>query len=316
MSIDARIEAAVLYPLGWFGRCALGMFAYLGGISTLLLSAAQSIVRPHGDDPPLFAAIRNALATDLALGLPLVALVHVGMGSFLSMQAYFGGTFVDGTGAVVGVGLIRNVAPLMTGLTLAGFFAARIAPGLRRRIHRPETAAGARPESSARATTRPEVDTGYHQVFAREVGRALAPDGDYRAPRLVAVRLASAMITALILTPWAIAVGTLVGWQVAKSLLGVSTDAFFTMFMEMLWVRDVVGLVVKSTLFGFFAALFACYEGAQRSAGAVTGDGAAAACRAACFAAIAMMAGNSGWFILLYHAGPAFGPTLLAPPAP
>ena len=50
------------------------------------------------------------------MGLPLVGLVHVGMGSFLSMQAYFGATFMDGIGPVTGVGLIRNLAPLLTGL--------------------------------------------------------------------------------------------------------------------------------------------------------------------------------------------------------
>ncbi len=67
----------------------------------------------------------------LRLGIPLVAVVHVGIGSFLAMQSYFGGTFVEGTGAVVGVGLIRNVAPLMACLTLTGLLAARITSELR-----------------------------------------------------------------------------------------------------------------------------------------------------------------------------------------
>ena len=54
------------------------------------------------------------------MGVPLVGLVHIAMGSFLSLQAYYGSTFVDGTGAVVGVGLLRNLGGLMTGLTFAG----------------------------------------------------------------------------------------------------------------------------------------------------------------------------------------------------
>ena len=32
------------------------------------------------------------------MGLPMVGLVHVGLGSFLAMQAYFGATFMDGIG--------------------------------------------------------------------------------------------------------------------------------------------------------------------------------------------------------------------------
>ena len=73
----------------------------------------------------------------LALGLPLVGLVHVAMGSFLSMQAYYGSTFIDGTGAVVGVGLLRNLGGLMTGMILAAILAARMIPELRRLAHRP-----------------------------------------------------------------------------------------------------------------------------------------------------------------------------------
>ena len=67
----------------------------------------------------------------LLLGFPLVGLVHIAMGSFLSLQAYYGSTFVDGTGAVVGVGLLRNLGGLMTGMTLSGVLAARMIPELR-----------------------------------------------------------------------------------------------------------------------------------------------------------------------------------------
>ena len=65
------------------------------------------------------------------MGLPLVGMVHIAIGSFLSLQAYYGSTFVDGTGAVVGVGLLRNMGGLMTGLTFAGILAARMIPELR-----------------------------------------------------------------------------------------------------------------------------------------------------------------------------------------
>jgi phospholipid/cholesterol/gamma-HCH transport system permease protein len=76
-----------------------------------------------------------------------------------------------------------------------------------------------------------------------------------------------------------------------------------------------VGLVVKGGAFGFCAGLFACQEGLRRPPGADPRSLPAAACRAACLAVVAILAINSGWFLLVYHAGPAFGPTLLAPPA-
>ncbi len=93
----------------------------------------------------------------LLFGFPLVGLIHIAMGSFLSLQAYYGSTFVDGTGAVVGVGLLRNLGGLMTGLTLAGMLAARMIPGLRF-LAREGTAGGGRAVDADRdATHRPST---------------------------------------------------------------------------------------------------------------------------------------------------------------
>jgi phospholipid/cholesterol/gamma-HCH transport system permease protein len=237
--------------------------------------------------------------------MPLVALVHVAMGSFLSMQAYFGGTFVDGTGAVVGVGLIRNIAPLMTGLTLAGLYAALITAELRG-------------QSTPVKELPPQGRPG--SVFIRGITPVapLSPEpitSHSSGARLTAIRVASSVAAGLVLTLWATGVGIVVGWQVGQTLLGVSTHAFFYMFSEMLWLRDIVGLVIKGMAFGLFASLCACHEGLWRPGGQAPQDSiAVAACRAACLSIAAMLLLNSAWFLLLYHAGPAFGPTLLAPP--
>lgn len=288
------LDATVLVPLAALGRGMLGVTGYLGGVATLGIAAARAVVRPPEDADPLGAAVMGQAASILAMGVPLVALVHVGLGSFLAMQAYFGGTFVDGTGAVVGVGLIRNIAPLMTGMTLAGLLAARTTPEL-----------SARREASAPAgEPGPRVD---------DSAAPAPPARSAEDARLAAVRIAAAALAGLVLTSWAVVVGTLVGWQVAQTLLGISTDVFFFMFFSMLWVRDVLGLIVKGTAFALFAALFACHEGLRPAAGGQ--KVATAACRAACLAAVAILLVNSGWFLLLYHAGPAFGPTLLAPPS-
>jgi phospholipid/cholesterol/gamma-HCH transport system permease protein len=216
------------------------------------------------------------------------------------MQSYFGGTFVEGTGAVVGVGLVRNVAPLMACLTLVGLLAARITPELR--SWRRQRAAP-QPE---RAGFLERTAAGVLPTSHRPVG---TPAG-LTAPRLVA-----AMIAGLVLSVWGTVVGTVVGWQVAQTMLGVSTYAFFNMFWDMIWFRDVVGLILKGLVFGLIAAVFSCHEGLIGS----TDDGfdsvATSACRAACLAAVTILVINSGWFILVYHAGPAFGPTLMAPPS-
>jgi phospholipid/cholesterol/gamma-HCH transport system permease protein len=299
MPTNSPLDAAVFSPLGWIGRAALAGSAYVGGLTTLTASAAACLIRPADGAPPFFPALSRQVTWILGMAVPLVAVVHIGLGSFLSMQAYFGGTFVDGTGAVVGVGLIRNVAPMMTGLTLAGLFAAAMTADVRN----PAADSSARDPSWV-------PDRGALPGPRAEQARPVQP------ARLAAVRLAAAVIVGPALTIWAVLVGTLVGWQVAKNLLGVSTESFFFMFTEMLWIRDIVGLVIKGTAFSFFAALLACREGLQTHAEDGLEARAAAACRAACWSAVVMLAINSAWFLLFYHAGPAFGPTLLAPPAP
>ena len=271
----------IVSPLAWIGRAVLGALAYLGALAVLLGSAVDGARNVGVTSRTFRAMVLDDLAWMFAMGLPLVALVHVGMGSFLCMQSYFGGTFVDGAGAVVGVGLIRNLAPMMACYTLAGIMAAYVTPDLRARAHPAE------------------------------------PGEPHSFQRLVAARLVAAGMAGPVFSIWGAAVGTLVGWQVGQTLMGVSTHSFLIMFREMLWMRDVVGLVVKGAGFALVATLFACHEGLWRtdtdgeSATPIT----AAACRAACLSWLAILVLNSGWFILVYHAGPAFGPTLLAPPA-
>jgi phospholipid/cholesterol/gamma-HCH transport system permease protein len=290
MTTNPVLDLVVIHPLARIGRAGLAVVSYLGALATLSASAARSIVRPREGSPAFGPAVARQLAWMLGMGMPLVALVHVGQGSFLSMQAYFGGTFVDGTGAVVGVGLIRNSAPMMTGMVLAGLLAVRTTSELRGR-------------------SRVGLDAEPGWVPDREADATTGPD----PARLAAVRIVAAVVAGPVLCLWAIAVGMVVGWQVAETMLGVSTHTFFSMFSDMLWYRDVIGVAIKGTAYAIFAAVFACHEGLRGPATPDPASVPSAAFRAACLAIVAILVLNSGWFLLVYHAGPAFGPTLLEP---
>jgi len=304
--------AGPLNPLAWVGRQVLGVCGYLGGVAGLLGTAKRSLGRAGGDEPTLSKAVTGELGWMLAMGAPLVAVAHVGLGSSLAMQSYFGGTFVDGTGAVVGVGLFRNIAPLMSGLILAGLIAARVTPELRERM------------DEGRRRDRPESLNDAHPItIGPRPGSATTAPARTFLPvpaRAVAAKLAAATVAGPVLGFWAAAVGTLVGWRVAATMLGVTTHSFFLMFWEMIWARDLAGVLFKGMAFGLTSALFACQEGLRShdrgEATARVGEVAAGACRAACYASIAILVLNSGWFIVVYHAGPAFGPTLLPPGGP
>lgn len=300
MSTNENSAALTLAtPVGWVGRQSLSAASYLGGMAYLLVAAVRSWRRR---DPGAARGERvgEQMAWMFAMGLPLVALVHVGLGSFLSMQSYFGGTFVEGTGAVVGVGLLRNVAPMMACTTLAGLLAARITPELRARRRVQNSAVVDRAGFLERTA-------GGHSPAPRAV--------EFRADRAVASRLLASMAAGPVMGLWGSFVGTVVGWQVGRTLLGVSSHTFFLMFWDMIWARDVAGVVVKGLAFGLISGLFACHEGLRGSADDDLATVSSAACRAACFSAVAILVMNSGWFIVFYHAGPVFGPTLLAPPA-
>ncbi len=293
-----------LAPFEVVGRLTLGAFGYSGAVALLLLDAARRSLWPFGADNRLEGGFSRVLfhqlAWMLAMGMPLVGMVHIAMGSFLSLQAYYGSTFVDGTGAVVGVGLLRNLGGLMAGLTFAGILAARMIP---------------------------EVKT----LAARwSQGNPEFDQGSLTAPRVLAAALAC-----VLLSLWGVAVGTVVGWQASQSMMGLSTETFFLMMARMMWYRDVVGIVLKGVLFGAVSAAICCHEGlvqgfmgsGEREIGPAgapaagrfrdpTPTLATPVFRAACLSLAAVLVLNSSWFMLMYHAVPFYGPTLLPPPGP
>ncbi|MGO9924231.1 MAG: ABC transporter permease [Isosphaeraceae bacterium] len=310
-------------PVRWVGHTALVVMAYTGGLTLLTLGAAVSSLNPFGrsraGEPGFVRSMIHEAFWMLAMGLPLVGMVHIAVGSFLSLQAYYGSTFVDGTGAVVGVGLLRNLGGLMTGLTLAGILAARMVPELR--------ALAEAPAEDAAGTGAMGASTAAREQFRPAPSRSKPRQ---RAGRLAGPRIAAAAVACALLAQWGVAVGTLVGWQASLSMMGLSTDMFFLMMGKMMWLRDVVSLLIKGLLYGGLPGAICCYEGlrpeappavswlmaplhpSQGMAPALT----LAVFRAAFLSFLAILIVNATWFILVYHAVPFYGPTLLPPARP
>ncbi len=250
-----------LGPVGWIGRFVLGVPGYVGGVAILTFAAAgwplwSRFTREAKRSFSFWKTLIYQLSWMLFMGIPLVGLVHIAMGSFLSLQAYYGSTFVDGTGAVVGVGLLRNLGGLMTGMTFAGHPGGADDPG----AAHPVCAAGRAAKSvPADLSLMPETcDEG--SCPEEGVLNSVTPSG------LAAPRIAAAGIACLLLSLWGITVGTVVGWKASESLMGLSTEMFFMMMLKMMWFRDVLGLIVKGILFGALPAAICCYEGLGRPA--------------------------------------------------
>lgn len=277
-------------PRGWprapgnFLLSLLSPVAYLGSLALLLIEAVGSAVHFRSGRRRLVPALMRRLDELFRVGFPLVGLVHVGFGSFLSMQAYYGATFSAANGAVVGLGLLRNVAPMLTGFCLAAVLSVRISEEFSR-------------------------EAGLDDEQEQDGGEAGAPE----VSRLVLVRLCSSAVAGPILILWGASVGTLIGALVSRVVLGVPVPFYFGMIQQMIRTADAVGVVVKGTCFGGLAALVACHEALrERPAPRPGSHPAPPALRATLLSMFCMLFFNFSWFNLVYMAGSPFGPGVAA----
>lgn len=139
-------------------------------------------------------------------------------------------------GAAGGLGVIKQGAPLATGLLLGGAGAAAIAADL-----------GAR-------TIREEVDA------MRVMG--IDPVQRLVAPRLVAMLLVAPLLNILILV-----VGITSGYLVAIAALGVTPGSYWESFGAFVTTTDVWVSLGKSIIFGYLVVVIACQRGLEARGG-------------------------------------------------
>ncbi|WP_428849519.1 MlaE family ABC transporter permease [Rhodococcus sp. KRD197] len=139
-------------------------------------------------------------------------------------------------GAAGGLGVIKQGAPMATGLLLGGAGAAAIAADL-----------GAR-------TIRDEVD-------------AMRVMGINPVQRLVVPRIAAMLIVAPLLNILIITVGIVAGYVVAIAALDVTPGSYWESFGAFTTSIDVWVSLGKSLLFGFLVVIVACQRGLEAKGG-------------------------------------------------
>ncbi|MFQ6397367.1 ABC transporter permease [Nocardia sp. KC 131] len=139
-------------------------------------------------------------------------------------------------GAAGGLGVIKQGAPLATGLLLAGAGAAAIAADL-----------GAR-------TIRDEVDA--MRVMGIDPRRRLV------APRVIAMLFVAPLLNVLI-----IVMGVLAGYLVAVAALDVTPGSYWESFGSFTGGADVWVSLGKSVIFGYLVVGIACQRGLEASGG-------------------------------------------------
>jgi len=208
----------------------------LGEIALLTRDAVRSFFRR----PPPWSMIVDQLEHVGWRSLSIVNLTALSMGMVLALQL---GNFLERFGAkmfvsrIVGVSLVREMAPILTALMLGG-----------------RVGAGFTAELGTMAVTE-QIDA------IRALGAS--PVRVLVVPRLLAV-----MVMLPILTIVADLVGILGGLFISTTELRVSSDFYWNSLLYGMVLNDLFSGLGKSLFFAYFIGIIACYNGLRVTGGA------------------------------------------------
>ena len=217
----------------------IGIFAFvdaLGEIAFLTRDAIRACIRR----PPPWRTVVEQLEHVGVRSLSIVGLTALSMGMVLALQL---GNFLERFGAkmfvsrIVGVSLVREMAPILTALMLGG-----------------RVGAGFTAELGTMAVTE-QIDA------VRALGAS--PVRVLVVPRLLAV-----MFMLPLLTIVADFIGVLGGLFISTTELRVSSDFYWNSLLYGMVLNDLFSGLGKSVFFAYFIGIIACYNGLHVTGGA------------------------------------------------
>ena len=211
----------------------------LGGIGRVTLFAMRAIGR--GLTPPYYPVrLLEQMALIGWFSLPVVGLTAIFTGAALAQQTFTAGTRFNATStvpAIVVLGIVRELGPVLVGLMVAGRVSSAMAAEL----------------GTMRVT---------EQLDAMTTLRT-DPYRDLIAPRLFA-----GFITVPVLVLIANVIGIMGGYLLAVYKLDINAVGYLKTSRHFLEGADILMALIKSAVFGFFIALMGCYHGFKTSGGA------------------------------------------------
>jgi len=226
----------LLEPFSAIGRWVIFLLAAVGRV-TLFAGRAFS----RGLTPPYYP---GRLAQQLLLigwySLPVVGLTAIFTGAALAQQTFTAGTRFNATAtvpAIVVLGMVRELGPVLVGLMVAG-----------------------------RVSSSMAAELGTMRVTEQLDAMATLQTDPFRY--LIAPRLFAALIAMPILVLIANAIGIFGGYLLAVHKLGFNAVSYLKTTRDFLEGGDFGMALVKSVVFGFFIALMGCYHGFQTRGGA------------------------------------------------
>jgi phospholipid/cholesterol/gamma-HCH transport system permease protein len=237
---------SLLSPVAALGRVTLGLLAHLGRVAIFAAQVVSHIFRPPWYPREFF----HSLMQIGWFSLPVVGLTALFTGGALALQIYAGGARFSAEAvvpAIVAIGMVRELGPVLGGLMVA----ARVASSIAAEI------------GTMKVT---------EQIDAL-VTLSTNPLKYLAVPRVVAATLAVPVLVGV-----GDAIGIMGGWLVGVNRLHFNSAAYLKNPMDFLEVWDVSSGLIKGAAFGFLVALMGCYHGMHSGRGA---QGVGAATKAA-----------------------------------
>jgi phospholipid/cholesterol/gamma-HCH transport system permease protein len=215
---------AVLTFFASVGRLLIHAFSGIGRVAIFAWTTVSRAVRP----PYYPARFFEQLLQIGWFSLPVVGMTAIFSGAALAQQIYT---------AVVVLGMVRELGPVLVGLMVAGRVSSAMAAEL----------------GTMRVTEQLDALT------------TLRTD-PYRY--LIAPRLAASLVAMPLLVLIANAIGIFGGYFVAVYKLHFNPTGYLATTRQYLDITDLQMALVKSCFFGFFIALMGCYHGFRTQGGA------------------------------------------------
>jgi phospholipid/cholesterol/gamma-HCH transport system permease protein len=232
--------SSILQPLIAFfasiGRVLLSALSAIGRVTIFAATTISRAVRPPYYPARLFEQI-------MQIGwfsLPVVGMTAIFSGAALAQQTFTAGSRFNATStvpAIVVLGIVRELGPVLVGLMVAGRVSSAMAAEL----------------GTMRVTEQLDALT------------TLRTD-PYRY--LIAPRLIAALIAIPLMVLIANAIGIFGGYFVAVYKLDFNAVGYLETTRQFLTATDLQMALVKSAFFGFFIALMGCYHGFRAQGGA------------------------------------------------
>ncbi|MDO6413043.1 ABC transporter permease [Sphingomonas sp. BIUV-7] len=226
----------LVLPFAAIGRSLIGLLAAIGRVARF-----TGLTISRGLTPPYYPArFAEQIAHIGWFSLPVVGLTAVFTGAALAQQIFTAGSRFSAQStvpAVVVIGIVRELGPVLVGLMVAG------------RV------------SSAMA-----AEIGTMRVTEQLDALATLRTDAYRY--LMAPRLFAAILSLPLMVLVANAIGIFGGWLLAVQKLGFNSANYLNVTRRFVSWDDFQMALVKAAVFGFFIALMGCYHGYRAGGGA------------------------------------------------